>query len=166
MSGSRLRHAARALVLDPEDRLLLLRFEFPPASPDAPGRTVWIPPGGGLEPGEDHVAAVRRELAEEVGLEVADPGPAVWTRTHVVPMLSGRWDGQAERYYVVRTPAFEPSPRLGRAQLEAELVFGMRWWTQEELAAADVVFAPRRLPELLAGLLREGAPGEPLDVGV
>ena len=166
MSAPRLRPAARALVLDPDDRLLLVRFEFPPVDGAAGRTTVWAPPGGGLEPGEDHAAAVRRELAEELGLDVDDPGPVVWTRTHLVPMLSGRWDGQAERYYVVRTPAFEPSPRLSRAQLRAELVFGMRWWTEEELAAADVVFTPRRLPELLGGLLREGAPAEPIDVGV
>lgn len=166
MSEPRLRPAARALVLDPDDRVLLLRFEFPPALPDVPGRTVWVPPGGGLEPGEDHVTAIRRELAEELGLAVDDPGPVVWTRTHVVPMLSGRWDGQSERYYVVRTPAFDPSPRLSRAQLEAELVYGMRWWTQEELAVADAVFTPRRLPQLLRGLLRDGPPAEPVDVGV
>lgn len=165
MSAPRLRPAARALVLDPDDRLLLLRFEFPPAA-DRPGQTVWVPPGGGLEPSESHASAIRRELAEELGLEVDDPGPVVWTRTHVVPMLSGRWDGQSERYYVIRTPAFDPSPRLSRAQLEAELVFGMRWWTQEELAVADAVFTPRRLPELLRGLLREGPPPEPVDVGV
>lgn len=166
MSELRLRPAARAIVLDPDDRVLLLRFVFPPDSPDLTSRTVWVPPGGGLEPGEDHVTAIRRELAEELGLEIDDPGPVVWTRTHVVPLFSGRWDGQTERYFLVRTPAFDPAPRLSRAQLEAELVFGMRWWVPEELAVSDTVFAPRRLPELLLGLLREGPPSEPVDVGV
>jgi 8-oxo-dGTP diphosphatase len=166
VSGLRLRPAARALVLDPDDRVLLLRFVFPPDSPDRPSRTVWVPPGGGLEPGEDHVAAVRRELAEELGLDVDDPGPVVWTRTHVVPLASGRWDGQQERIFVIRCPAFDPAPRLSREQLAAELVFGMRWWTPDELDASDADFAPSRLPELLRGLLREGVPSEPVDVGV
>ena len=166
VSEPRLRAAARAIVLDPDDRALLLRFVFPPDAPGRPDRTVWVPPGGGLEPGEDHVTALRRELAEELGLEIGDPGRVVWTRTHLVPLLSGRWDGQTERYFVVRTPTFDPAPRLSRAQLQAELVFGMRWWTLEELAVSDAVFAPRRLPALLLGLLRDGPPSEPVDVGV
>jgi 8-oxo-dGTP diphosphatase len=166
VSEPRLRPAARALVIDPADRVLLMRFVFPPDSGDLSERAVWIPPGGGLEPGEDHVAALRRELAEELGLEIDDPGRVVWTRTYLVPLRSGRWDGQTEQYFVVRTPAFEPSPRLSRAQLEAELVFGMRWWTPEELDASDAVFAPRRLPELLRSLVREGLPSDPVDVGL
>ena len=43
---------------------------------------------------------------------------------------------------------------------------GIRWWTQAELAASEERFAPRRLPELVAALLRDGPPGEPVDVGV
>ena len=49
----------RALVLDPDDRVLLVRFEFP-----ATGRK-WALPGGGLEPGETDHEALRRELHEE-----------------------------------------------------------------------------------------------------
>ena len=67
---------------------------------------------------------------------------------------------------LVRTPAFEPEPRFTPEQLAAEYVTGIRWWTQEELAASDELFAPRRLPELVAALLRDGPPGEPVDVGV
>lgn len=34
------------------------------------GRTYWVIPGGGLEPGEMPEACVRREMREETGLEV------------------------------------------------------------------------------------------------
>jgi hypothetical protein len=43
----------------------------------------------------------------------------------------------------------------------------VRWWTLDELGtAADVTFAPRRLPSLLRELLRSGLPATPIDVGV
>src|SRR5918992_6160823 len=42
-SGKPLRDAARALVVDPAGRVLLVRFEFG-------NKTVWALPGGGLEP--------------------------------------------------------------------------------------------------------------------
>jgi 8-oxo-dGTP diphosphatase len=155
----RLRQAARAVVLDPAARILLVRFEFPT-------RAVWATPGGGLNAGETHEQAIVRELEEEAGLTDFELGPWIWTREHVFPFESGLWDGQVERYMLVRTHAFEPAPRFTPDELAAEFVTAVRWWTQAELAAADDLFAPRRLPELVAALLRDGAPAEPVDVGV
>ena len=155
----RIRQAARAIVLDPADRILLVRFDFP-------ARSFWATPGGGIDEGETPEQAVTRELDEEVGLVEFELGPWVWTREHVFPFENGLWDGQAERYMLLRTHAFEPVPRFTPQELEAEYVTGLRWWTPAELAASDEVFAPRRLPELVAALLRDGPPEEPLDVGV
>ena len=113
-------------MLDPEDRVLLVRFEFPSV-------TVWATPGGGQEPGEDDEATLRRELDEELGLHVGQIGPHVWTRLHVIPFLDGSWDGQRDHVYVVRTDRFVPHPRLTWEQLRAERVHELRWWTLEEL---------------------------------
>lgn len=160
MSELRLRQAARAIVLDPDDeRILLVRFDFPE-------RIVWATPGGGIEDGESDEAALRRELAEEAGLDDFELGPLVWNRTHVVPLEGGRWDGQIERYYLVRTPAFEPAPRLSWDQLRLEAMTAIRWWKLDELEAADPLCAPRRLPALVRELILNGPPPEPVDVGV
>ena len=97
--------SVRAAVLDPEDRIMLVRFEFPTL-------TVWATPGGGQEAGEDDEATLRRELDEELGLHVAAPGPLIWTRTHVIPFLDGAWDGQRDHIYLVRSPYFTPEPAL------------------------------------------------------
>jgi len=158
MSDLRIRRAARAVILDDADRILLVRFEFP-------SEMVWATVGGGLEMGETHEDAIRREIAEEAGLEITELGPEVWTRTHVVP-LGDRWDGQAERYYLVRTKPFEPRPRLSLEQLRDEGLTAIRWWTLGELDIAKERFAPRRLPTLLRRLIEDGPPAEPLDVGV
>jgi ADP-ribose pyrophosphatase YjhB (NUDIX family) len=154
-----MRHAARAVILDPADRIQLVRFQFPAG-------VVWACPGGGLEPGETHERAVVRELAEEVGLDQVTIGPCIWTREHVIPFLDGTWDGQVERFYLVRTDAFEPAPRFTTDQLAAEYVTDERWWTQAELRDPTVTFAPRRMPALLAELLLGGPPAAPVDAGV
>jgi 8-oxo-dGTP diphosphatase len=162
-AGLRIRSSVRALVLDPVDRVLLVRFEFPTA-------TVWATPGGGQEPGEDDRATLHRELDEELGLGDLDVGPHIWDRLHIIPFVDGRWDGQRDRIYLVRTEAFEPTPRLTWEQLRAERLHELRWWTPQEVATAEgdesKVFAPRRLPELLADLLANGPPPAPIDVGV
>ena len=102
----RIREAVRALLVTPDEHILLVRFEFPDA-------TVWSLPGGGLDPGESHLEALHRELIEEVGLHDPVVGAHVWNRVHVIPHLDGRWDGQRDRYYVVEaTEQFEPTPAL------------------------------------------------------
>ena len=160
VSELRIRPAARAIVLDPDDRILLVRFLFPS------GKTFWATPGGGIEEGESSKEAIRRELAEETGLDAVDIGPVVWTRLHIIPFIGGQWDGQHERYHLVRTPPFIPAPLHSWAQMNAEYVFELRWWALAELEEADETFAPRRLPELVRDLVANGAPQAPIDAGV
>ncbi len=157
-TGLPLRPAVRAVVLDDADRILLVRFEWP-------DKSVWAPPGGGLEPGENDERAIRRELAEESGLLEFALGPCAWKRVHWFRGMAG-WGGQAERHYVIRTRAFEPAPTWGDERLAAEGIAEQRWWSLEELEATDTIFAPRRLPWLVADLIRTGPPAEPFDVGV
>lgn len=158
MTGTNLREAVRAVIVDDAGRVLLVHFEFP-------HRSLWATPGGGIEPGEDHEGALRREVVEEVGL--ADPtiGPEIWVRTHVFDTGTGH-DGQRERFYLIRTEAFEPGPLLTRDELAAEHVTEVRWWSRAEMERSDATFAPRDLPLLVEALLDEGPPAEPLDVGV
>lgn len=146
-------------MLDPDDRILLVRFVFPNTGER------WALPGGGMEPGERDHDALHRELAEELGLTDVEIGPHVWDRLHIIPFIDGRWDGQRERIYLVRTPAFEPAPRLTWEQLHAEYVFDIRWWHPGDLSPG-LPFVPESLHEHLHRLLLEGPPNQPVDVGV
>jgi 8-oxo-dGTP diphosphatase len=153
----RIREAVRALVVDADQRVLLVRFEFPTA-------TRWALPGGGLEPGESHVDALHRELEEEVGLVGAVIGPQIWHRLHIVPFLNGKFDGQREQIYFVRCDAFEARPRLSWEQMNAEFVHELRWWTLDEIAASDVQFVPNDLHTFVVAVLRDGPPQVSVDV--
>jgi 8-oxo-dGTP diphosphatase len=158
-AGLRIRQAVRALLVAPDQRVLLVRFEFPTA-------TRWALPGGGLEHGEDHLDALRRELEEELGLVDAIIGPHIWDRLHIVAFVNGEFDGQRERIHLVRCPTFEPRPRLSWEQMNAEFVHELRWWTIDEIAASDAHFVPKELHTLLATLLRDGPPNAPIDISV
>ncbi len=152
-TGHPLRPAVRALVVDPDGRTLLTRFEFRHGP-------VWASPGGGVEHGESHDEALRRELREELGLHDVEPGQLLWTRTHWFADMAG-WGGQTERQYLVRTPFFEPVPEIDPT---AEGIEEFRWFTEAELEG--VVTAPTRLAELLRDVLERRLPAEPPDVGV
>jgi TDG/mug DNA glycosylase family protein len=150
------RIAVRALVLDDEGRTLLVQFR------DDDGQVWWATPGGGIDDGEDVESALRRELAEELGLDDFQLGPEIWTREHTFG-----WRGsilrQRERIWLVEVPQHEPAPRV---DLAAELVADVRWWTPAELAATTEQLVPRRMPELIRELRASGPPSEPIDVGV
>jgi 8-oxo-dGTP diphosphatase len=156
-AGLRIREAVRALLVDPDHRVLLVRFEFPTA-------TRWALPGGGLEPGESHLEALRRELEEELGLVDADIGPQIWHRLHIVAFLNGEFDGQRERIHLIHCDAFDPEPKLSWAEMNAEFVHELRWWTLGQIAASDAHFVPNELHSLLDTLLRDGPPPVSIDV--
>ena len=65
------RPAVRAVVLDADDRVLLVRFENAVS-----GDVWWATPGGGVEAGETDEQALRRELLEETGLTRVRARPA------------------------------------------------------------------------------------------
>lgn len=154
------RPAARVLLIDERDRLLLIRVQVPLTAE----RTIWLTPGGGLEPGEAYDVAAARELHEETGLEGVTLSPCVWQRQHVFEWNAKHMDAR-EQFYVGRvagTPAVhEAVPNDTEDMLE------FRWWALDEIrAAADVeTFVPRALPALLPPILRGELPRQPLQIG-
>lgn len=163
MSALRIRQAVRAVITTPDHSILLVRFEFPTA-------TVWALPGGGLDPGEDHLTALHRELHEEVGLVDSQIGPHVWTREQIIEFIDGNWDGQRDQYHhVPLLERFDPTPAMSWEQLREERLHELRWWTTSEIAEATEAgtrFAPGRLAELMLDLAENGPPTAPVDTGV
>ncbi|MGA5165432.1 NUDIX hydrolase [Streptomyces lavendulocolor] len=151
-----LRRVARVVLLDPQDRILLLHgYE-----PDNPSDTWWFTPGGGVEGDETREQAALRELAEETGLTDVELGPVIWRRVCSFPFAGRRWH-QDEWYYLARTT--RTTVALGAlTELESRSVAGLRWWTSAELSAARETVYPTRLAELFRTLLDEGPPSTPV----
>lgn len=153
------RPTARVILLDRSGRTLLFRARDPD---DATGRPFWFPPGGGLEPGERHEDAARRELFEETGLrDVALEGPA-WERSHTWA-FGGQWYRSDERYLIARVDAATVSTSLC-TDLEILAIAEHRWWTVEEIVRSADVFVPRQLPQLLPPVVRGELPRRVLRV--
>jgi 8-oxo-dGTP pyrophosphatase MutT (NUDIX family) len=150
------RDAARIVLIDTAGRVLLQEVE----GWAKPG-SIWITPGGGLEPGESFEEAAVREVREEVGHPGVELGPCIWTRRHSFTFL-GKPIRQSERFFLARTEPFEVDAS-GLDDLELEVVKGHRWWTLDEIAAAPPeVFAPHGFAALLEPLLRGEIPGAPI----
>ncbi|WP_327373910.1 NUDIX hydrolase [Streptomyces sp. NBC_01216] len=150
------RRVARVVLLDPEDRILLLHGH----EPADPTRTWWFTPGGGLEGSETREEAALRELAEETGITDVTLGPVLWRRVCSFDFDGRRWN-QDEWYYLARTTRTEAAP-TALTELEERSVSGLRWWTSAELSATRETVYPTRLAGLLRTLLDEGPPSAPV----
>ena len=156
------REAVRAVVLDRDHRVLLFK-----AFPDnTRSRYFWITPGGGVATGESASTALRRELTEECGLVVAEIGPLIWVRDPVFPIpYSGQLTRQRERFYLVRVDQHEVDVS-GWDDFERIFMGEHRWWTVSEIQASDDEFAPHRLGDFLADLVKGDIPSEPVETGI
>lgn len=138
----RLRRAARIIVLDPEGRALMFRYDVPGRPP------FWVTAGGECEPGESFEDAARRELLEETGIR-ADPGPEIARLTPEFVTVEGEPVQADERYFLVRV-ARAAIDTSGHTALEQALMTRHRWFTLEELGDwPEAVF-----PVLLADMIR------------
>jgi 8-oxo-dGTP pyrophosphatase MutT (NUDIX family) len=155
------RRAGRALVVDDRFRVLMIRGEDPA---DRARGGFWFTPGGGAEGDETSEDATRRELLEELGLEVGELGPVVMERESLFS-IEEVWYRQHDTIRLVEAPpGFDPAAgREGRDRDELELtrITEMRWLTTDELRELVEPVYPQQLVALVDHLRRHGPPDPP-----
>lgn len=151
------RNAVRAILLTPENEILLMRIHAPQG-----GDPFWIAPGGGMEDSENVESALRRELREELGLLDFTIGALVWRRQHTFNWGDVRLC-QREQFYIVHTNRFVPHMT---DQVEAQVLEQFRWWRIADLARTSEQLTPRSLADIVERYLRDGAPLSLPDVEV
>lgn len=158
----RIRPTVRLLVLDPQQRILLFKFEDAvPLHPALPDLTLyWVTPGGGVDRGETHEQAAIRELWEETGIQVDQVGPWVWNRDRVL-RFPDRSVLFRERYYLVPVTTSEVL-LTNLLPYERNVYRDHRWWTLDEMERTDEVLLPIGLAGYLRPLLAGNIPAEPI----
>ena len=145
MSDPPIQRSARLFIVSPAGRLLLFRYHDKHRAP------FWATAGGRVIDGEDDFDTAARELREETGFG-AEIGPVLRERDEVYAVAHGEPARWMERYFLVRCPEADPA-RDGWTDEERATIRAHRWWSLEEMRAADEPFLPAWLPDLLAEVL-------------
>ncbi len=144
------RMAGRILLIDPSDRVLMIRSVSPG------GEINWVVPGGGCDPGETTVQAAGRELLEETGLSVSLPDDAAVVHQERAVFSFGAWRfDQTDDYYAVPVSADISAAPISAAQLsaiEVDSILEYRWLTAAEIRAMPARIWPFGLADLVATL--------------
>jgi mutator protein MutT len=127
-------HVVAGVVVDAAGRVLIAQR---PAGKHMAGG--WEFPGGKLEPGEERLAGLARELQEEIGITLTPPTRPLIRVRHTYPSREVLLD-----VWVVRSYSGEPCGFDGQA---------LRWCTQSELAETELL--PADKPIVAALLLPE-----------
>ncbi|MFF2101197.1 NUDIX hydrolase [Streptomyces sp. NPDC058202] len=147
-----LREAARAVVMDADHRVLLLRY--------AENGGFWATPGGSLEEGETYAIATYRELREELGVdkEAVELGPQLAERS-TDHLVGGREVRQVERYFLARVTDSDVDP--SRAT-QPDNIREYRWWTPAELRSTRETVYPVGLADLVTAVAEGRTPDKPV----
>lgn len=137
--GLRLRQKVRAVIADSKGNVLLIR-------PHGYPEDAWALAGGGVENGETPVDAMRRELAEELGIicEEVDELPVQNRFVYSESYKEKRGldhDGQQAVMFFLRVP------QGCELKLQAEELAAARWFKPEDAAAAFPVAHQRAVFE-------------------
>lgn len=140
------RCAARVLLVDGRDRLLLFRGRDPGRPQVAP---YWFTLGGGLDPGESAVEGAVRETREETGLLLtpADMVGPIWHEVTEFP-FEGVVYRQDQDFFLARVDAWTVDVSAFE-EVETRSIDMHRWWTVAELAQTTEIYYPVELPALL-----------------
>lgn len=141
------RRAARVILFDEEDRVLLVRGH----DADNPERSWWFTVGGGIEDGENARQCASRELFEETGIRLAPElliGPIA--RRRAVFDFETVLARQDEEICYARTHRQQLSDSRWTEE-EQRVIDEYRWWDIHDFEAQsnDYEFYPTQLIELI-----------------
>jgi 8-oxo-dGTP diphosphatase len=131
------RRSSRTILLDPAGRVLLIRF----AVVREGGEFIfWATPGGSVEADETDLDAARRELKEELAVNVTLTGP-VYTSVSRFPHKNVPVEN-TDVFFVGRLD--QADPKLSAVtDDERAAMQTVRWWTCDEVdQATETIFPP------------------------
>jgi len=155
-----IRKSSRAIVLNKQNQIFLFRYTF---DFFAEGESIWITPGGALDEGESFEEALKRELFEEMGIELTEQASFVLYRTPLYELKNGEKVRSEERFYLVHLDETEFS-YVNWTESENKRMTAGKWWSVEEIKQSEEKFFSDDIVRILERFFRGDIPKEPEEI--
>ena len=142
------RPSARVIVRDPIGLVFLFKFQF--RLPNGDMNIFWATPGGGVDDGESFEETAKRELGEELGLDLPI-GPELHRHNVKFIMPDGVPVDAEERFFLVETGG-EVFDHSRWTDLEKRILVDARWWSLNDLKVTTDRIFPANLIDIIENL--------------
>ena len=151
------RKSSRAIILNNNHEIFLFQYNFDYFEN---GNVVWITPGGGLEEGESFEMALKRELFEELGIQLNQCYKQIYYRNPIYSLKNGKLAQCEERFFLVYLEGKEFSYNNWTESENKRMLYG-KWWSIEEIQQSDDEFFSSDIINILDNLSNGKIPKEP-----
>ena len=163
-----IRKAARVIVLDSQNRILLMKIN-PTLNAIKPKRLIqipfWLTPGGGVQKNETVYEAAARELYEETGITGVEISKSHIWYGEIVLDFDGHETFCQDYFFLVRVQENIPITTERFEAFEKEIFCQYKWWSIDQMAQSDDLFVPHGLIPLLEQIIAgNDLPKEPVPV--
>ncbi|MBO5177505.1 MAG: NUDIX domain-containing protein [Lachnospiraceae bacterium] len=153
----KIRKSARAIVINSKNQMFLFQYMFDYLEDS---KAIWITPGGSLEEGESFVDALKREVYEELGVQLTKECPEVYYRNPIYTLKNGEKVQSVEKFFLVvleeKSFSFDHWTESEKKRMRAG-----KWWSVDEIEKSEDEFFSKDIARMLKELASRKLPEEP-----
>jgi 8-oxo-dGTP pyrophosphatase MutT (NUDIX family) len=161
----KIRETARLVLIDPQNRLLLMKVNDPATfslNQSSVKSPLWVTLSGEIQSGEDVIATAKRELFEETGITDAEIGPAIWYGEQDL-IWKGELTRLKETFVVVKTSDSQIVD-IYRTPEEQLAMLEVKWWHIDELEKTSETILPPNLAKFIYPILTQNYPTQLINI--
>lgn len=156
----KVRKSSRAIVLNKNNEIFLFQYRFDYLDDS---KLIWITPGGGLDEGESFDDALKRELFEELGVQITESCPEIYFRNPLYTMKNGEVIQSVEKFFLVTLDSEFFSFEHWTESEKKRMSVG-KWWSMEEIQQSEDEFFTKDIIRILMELSDKKIPREPQEI--
>lgn len=154
------RKSSRAIIINRNHEIFLFKYNFDYLSY---GKAIWITPGGGLEDGESFDEALKRELYEELGIQLNQYHKQIYYRNPIYTLENGETVQCEERFYLIYLDGIEFTYTNWTDTEQKRMLLG-KWWSLNEIKESKDEFFSSDIIHIINDLSKGKIPNEPIEI--
>lgn len=156
----KIRKSARAIVINNKNQMFLFQYMFDYLEDS---KAIWITPGGSLEEGESFDDALKREVYEELGVQLTKECPEVYYRNPIYTLQSGEKVQSVEKFFLVALEE-ESFSFVHWTESEKKRMLAGKWWSEEEIEKSEDEFFTKDILRIMMELSDGNFPVQPQEI--